>query len=351
VIGISLLTLNRAAAGGTLTYATELLRALGRVGKLDYRVFVPSAAQDAGNDLPTTVVRSLPAGGGRLGRAAGLAVASLAPGRLRRSMRPSELDAIHFPLTAMFPPFDSTPATATVHDLQHETFPQFFSRSQLAYRRRTYGRSVRCSTIVIADSEHVRTELLERYGLESDRVRVIYLGVDHDRFTPDGRERETFLLYPANFWPHKNHVRLLEAFTLVRRERAELRLVLTGADTPDRMLPEGVEWRGHVPASELVELYRSAAALVYPSLYEGFGIPCLEALACDCPVAASGVASIPEVCGEAAVYFDPTSVEAIAQAIRDVLDRPPTARTEQASRFTWERCAREHDAVYRALLG
>jgi glycosyltransferase involved in cell wall biosynthesis len=202
---------------------------------------------------------------------------------------------------------------------------------------------------VITISEHAREALVERLGLDADRVRAIHLAVDHERFMPDDRPREPFLLYPANGWAHKNHARLFEAFALVHRERPELRLVLTGAGHGKLSPPDGAESRGHVSLDELVGLYRSAAALVYPSLYEGFGIPCVEAMACGCPVAASNVASLPEVCGDAAVYFDPLSVESIAQGIRDVLDHPPAGGIEQAARFTWEDCARRHDAVYREL--
>ena len=92
-----------------------------------------------------------------------------------------------------------------------------------------------------------------------------------------------------------------------------------------------------------------AAAVVYPSLYEGFGIPCVEAMACGAPLAASNVASLPEICGDAAVLFDPLDPDAIADGIRRVLDSPPPGGIEQAARFTWERCAREHDAVYAEL--
>ena len=141
----------------------------------------------------------------------------------------------------------------------------------------------------------------------------------------------------------------ISAFALVCAERPGLRLVLTGTGHEGHPLPHGVESRGHISSNRLIELYRTAAALVYPSLYEGFGIPCVEAMACSCPVAASRVASLPEVCGDAAVYFDPLSVESIAQGIRDVLDHPPPGGVERAAGFTWERCAREHDAVYREL--
>jgi glycosyltransferase involved in cell wall biosynthesis len=249
----------------------------------------------------------------------------------------------------MLPTVASTPTATTVLDLQHEEFPEFFSRTQLLYRRRFYRRPIEKSGIVITISEHARKTILKRYDLEPERVRAIHLAVDHDTFRPDGRPRHPFLLYPANAWRHKNHARLFEALALVRRERPELRLVLTGAGHDALTLADGVVSRGHVPLVELVDLYRSAAAVVYPSLYEGFGMPCLEAMACGCPVAASNVASLPEVCGDAAVYLDPTSVESIADAIRSVLDHPPQGGIERAAGFTWERCAREHDEVYRAL--
>src|SRR6266508_5328075 len=346
-----MLTLVPDLVGGSETYARELARALSRVGELEYRAFVPSIAADAGDGLPTTVVTEYRASRTTPGRIAAMSLAALAPGPLRRALRLGELDAIHFPLSVMLPPLDAPPSATTVLDVQHEVFPEFFSRAELAYRRRVYGWTVRKSRIVITISEHARGALVERLGLDPESVRAIHLAVDHERFTPDGRPRGHFLLYPANGWPHKNHRRLCDAFVLVRRERPELRLVLTGAGHESLSLPEGVESRGHVSLDELIGLYRGAAALVYPSLYEGFGIPCIEAMACGCPVAVSNVASLPEVCGDAAVYFDPTSVEDIARGIDEVLEHPPPGGIRQAARYTWERCAREHDAVYRELQG
>jgi glycosyltransferase involved in cell wall biosynthesis len=349
MIGISMLTLDPRAVGGTQTYAREFVRALARVGELDYRVFVSTVAPDAADGLPSTVVPQFPVGHSRMGRGIALSRAALAPRRVRRALHPEELDAIHFPLGVMLPRLEQPPAAATVHDLQHEAYPRFFSRGQLAYRRYVYGWTIRTSRIVITDSEHARETLLERYGLDEDRVRAIHLAVDHERFIPDGRARGRFLLYPANRWPHKNHDLLFEAFALVRREHSELRLVLTGGGHDGRTLPRGVDARGHVSTGELVDLYRTAAALVFPSLYEGFGMPPLEAMACGCPVAVSRVASLPEICGDAAVYFDPTSAEDVARGIAEVLARPPAGGLEQAARFTWDGCARRHDAVYRDL--
>jgi glycosyltransferase involved in cell wall biosynthesis len=351
VVGISMLTLVPGIVGGSETYARELCKALARVGGLEYHAFVPSIAPDAGDGLPSTVVRSYRAARSMPGRIAAMSLAAVAPGRLRGALRTSELEAIHFPLSVMLPPLDTPPAATTVLDVQHEVFPEFFSRAELAYRRRVYGWTVRRSRIVITISEHAREALVERLDLDPTRVRAIYLAVDHERFRPDDRPREHFLLYPANAWKHKNHVRLFEAFGEVRRERPHVSLVLTGAGHERLTLPDGAESRGHVDLGELADLYRSAAALVYPSLYEGFGIPCVEAMACGCPVAASNVASLPEVCGDAAVYFDPLDPQSIADGIRTVLDRPPAGGPERAALFTWEECARRHDDVYTELAG
>ena len=344
-----MLTLVPGVVGGSETYARELCKALARVGRLDYHAFVPTIAPDAGDGLPTTVMGEYRASRSMPGRVAAMSLAAAAPGRLRRALRASELDAIHFPLSVMLPPLDTPPAATTVLDVQHEVFPEFFSRAELAYRRRVYGWTVRKSRVVITISEHARDALVDRLHLDPARVRAIYLAVDHERFRPDGRPREPFLLYPANAWKHKNHARLFEAFAEVRRGQPELRLVLTGTGHERLALPDGAESRGHVGLDELADLYRAAAALVYPSLYEGFGIPCVEAMACDCPVAASNIASLPEVCGDAAVYFDPLDAESIVEGIRTVLDRPPAGGPERAARFTWDECARRHDEVYAEL--
>ena len=207
---------------------------------------------------------------------------------------------------------------------------------------------------MIAVSAHVRDTLLERIGLSPDRVVVVHSGVDHARFSPpsDGTLREPFLLYPSFPWPHKNHGRLVEAFELLRRRHPELRLVLTGGAYPSFAGLEGIDTPGFVSTAQLVELYRTASATVFPSLYEGFGQPLLEAMACGCPVAAADAAAIPEICGGAARLFEPERPEAIAEAIEDVLGdgRSWASRgLARAGAFSWEHTARATDDVYAAL--
>jgi glycosyltransferase involved in cell wall biosynthesis len=347
-VGISLLTLVPGVVGGSETYARELVRALQRVGEHQYRVFVPSIVDDLGGQR----VRSYRAARSMLARMRAMAEASVRPGPIRREMRLDELDAVHFPLTLMLPRFSEPPAAVSLLDIQHLFYPEFFSRAERLYRRYAYGLSLRESRTVIAISKHVKESLVERMGLEADRVEVIHLGLDHELFRPGDEPREPFLLYPANPWPHKNHERLFEAFTRLRRERSELRLVLTGSGLERLSCPPGVEVRGRVPRGQLASLYRRAAALVFPSLYEGFGQPPLEAMASACPVACSTAGAIPEVCGNAARYFDPLSVDEMVEAVLTVLadpDRLTEGGLQRAGAFTWDACARSHDQVYRGL--
>jgi glycosyltransferase involved in cell wall biosynthesis len=352
MVGISLLTLVPRLSGGSETYARELVRALARVGTLDYRVFAPTIAPDVVDGLAGMTVSSYRASHSTAGRIAAMARATAQPGPIRRELERERPRVLHFPLTIAIPRGSGLPSATSILDLQHEVFPRFFSRSELAYRRIAYPAAVRESRLVIAISEHVKETIVERLQVRPEQVRVIHLGIDLERLRPAGFEREPILLYPANGWPHKNHERLLEAFALVRREQPELRLVLTGSGI-ERLPPrDGVEIRGHVPRDDLIRLFQTAQALVFPSLYEGFGLPPLEAMACGCPVAASRAGALPEVLGEAARYFDPTVPEEIAGGVLDVLADPARLVERGLARargFTWDECARRHDDVYEEL--
>jgi glycosyltransferase involved in cell wall biosynthesis len=346
MVGISLLTLVPGVVGGSETYARELCRSLAHVGELEYRAFTPTIAPDAADGLESRVIRGYPASVTTPGRARAMASAVLRGGRLVRELDLASLDAIHFPLSVMLPLVSSPPAATTILDLQHEFLPENFPRWELAYRRALYGASARRSRIVIAISEHARETLIERLSFDPHRVRTIHLGVDFERFSSTETPRESFLLYPANAWPHKNHQRLFEAVALLRREHRDLRLVLTGEHDD---VPDFVDARGRVSQDELVDLYRRASALVFPSLYEGFGQPVLEALACGCPVACSDLPPLREVAGDAAVYFDPHDHESIASATLEAISRGGASGPARAAPFTWDECARRHDAVYREL--
>jgi glycosyltransferase involved in cell wall biosynthesis len=353
LVALSLLTLVPGTSGGTETYAYELSAALAREGTLPYRAYLPSIAPNGAATLPSEIVTSYPAARSMIGRLAGMTRVALAPGSVRRAILARDPAVVHFPLSVMLPRIDHRAVVTTVHDIQHELFPQFFSRVELAYRRLVYGWTIRKSALVITDSDHSRATLIERYRLDPARVIRIHFAVDHNRFRPDARRRQPFLLYPANRWKHKNHDTLFEALAILRRARPELRLVLTGSGHDAQPSPEGVTVLGHVSKDALVELYQTAAAVVFPSLYEGFGLPVLEAMACGCPVASSNVASLPEVCGDASVLFDPRSPNEIAAAVLKILeesDQYSARGLVQASKFTWSSTARQHEDVYKSLM-
>jgi glycosyltransferase involved in cell wall biosynthesis len=265
--------------------------------------------------------------------------------------RLARLDVVHYALTVPVPKA-SAPAVVTLHDVQHRDRPEFFGRARRSFRRIAYDRAARSAAAVIVTSAFVRDRALALLDLDPARVHVVPHAIDHALFRPGDGEREPFLLYPARPWPHKNHARLFEAVARLRETRPGLRLVLTG-DGLERLdpLPEGVERWGVVSPERLASLYRRAACLVFPSLYEGFGLPPLEAMASGCPVAAANAGAIPEVCGDAAVLFDPNDPEAIAAAVLEADERAEELRERglaRAAGFTWAETARRHEDVYRA---
>jgi glycosyltransferase involved in cell wall biosynthesis len=262
------------------------------------------------------------------------------------------LDVVHYPLTVPSPRVH-VPTVVTLHDVQHRDLPEFFGPARRSFRRLAYDRAARSAAAVIVTSEFVRDRARDALALDSTRIHVVPHAIDHAVFRPGDEEREPIVLYPARGWPHKNHARLFQAFGALRETRPQLRLILTGGGL-ERLepLPEGVENLGVVPATQLASLYRRAACLVYPSLYEGFGIPPLEAMACGCPVAASNAGAIPEVCDDAAILFDPTDVDAMAAAVLEADGRRDELRERglaRAALFTWDATARGHEDVYEAV--
>jgi glycosyltransferase involved in cell wall biosynthesis len=217
---------------------------------------------------------------------------------------------------------------------------------------------------VMVPSLHTRAALQQYAGVPHERVVVAPHGIDHDRFThvPGGADAELdalglpdrFVVFPGNLWPHKNHERLVRAHALAGL--GDVELVLTG-QTYGRPLPGAANGRvrhlGHVPFEQLPALYRRATAMVFPSLFEGFGMPLVEAMASGCPVAASARGAIAETCGDAALLFDPEDEEAIAGAMRRIVedeDLRGRLRADgllRAAGFRWDDVAARHIEVYR----
>ncbi|ACH37876.1 glycosyltransferase, MtfB-like family [Citrifermentans bemidjiense Bem] len=250
------------------------------------------------------------------------------------------LDMVHHPFSMMSLKPGQTPIVVTIHDIQYEYFPDFFGEAECRRRREGVLAAISAARVVLTISEFTRRSLVERYGVPAEKIVVAYMGCDRDfRRIEDqaalsalrqkyGIDRP-FIYFPAASWPHKNHTGLLRALRLlIDRYQFEGGLVLTGIarngqEDIERLVVElGLQGRvrmlGYLERDELPVLYSLARMLVYPSFFEGFGIPLLEAMACGCPIACSNVTSLPEVAGDAALMFDPGSTEDMARAIWDV---------------------------------
>jgi glycosyltransferase involved in cell wall biosynthesis len=257
------------------------------------------------------------------------------PAALRR--RAGGLDVLH--CTTFRGPLKSpVPTVLTVHDLAILRAPEAFPRWHRLYGTAGLRRVLRAADAIVAVSEFTRREVVELAGVREERVRVVPNGID-PVFTPDGPRAEgDYVLAVATLEPRKNLERAVEA---AREAGVELRVI--GARGWGGVDVDG--WVGEIPDSELAALYRGARSVLYPSLYEGFGLPVLEAMACGVPVVTSLDTAMAEIAGEAAVLVDPLDVSAIAAGIlgadarREELAR---AGAERAREFTWQRSA---DAV------
>jgi glycosyltransferase involved in cell wall biosynthesis len=279
---------------------------------------------------------------------------------LPRALRREGAELVHAP-NCFLPLRRPCPGVVTVHDLAFEVHPEDFSRRTGAKYRFFVPRAARSAERVICVSYFTRDDLCGRYGIDPAKVRVVPLAPALPVGTaaaPAG----PYVLAVGDLRAKKNLGRLVEAWRALRAEGLEHRLVLAGMDagagTALRAAGAGepLELTGYVPQERLDALLRGASLLVHPSLYEGFGLPMAEAMARGCPVAAARATALPEVAGDAAVYFDPRDVADMAGAIRRALEDDPlrAALVERGrtrvGRLSWERTARETAAVYRELL-
>jgi len=286
------------------------------------------------------------------------------------------LDLFHSPDFTL-PPVLRARTILTIHDLSFMRVPECAEPSLRAYLLQAVPASVRRADVVLADSECTRADLIDLLGVDPDRIEVVYAGVGQhfQRVTDDGVLRavrtrydlpERFILGLGTLQPRKNFQRLIEAYAIARGQfDSEIKLVIAGASgwmydgifrrVEELDLQDAVCFPGYVADEDLPALYSLADLFVFPSLYEGFGMPPLEAMACGTPVVTSNASSLPEVVDQAALTVDPLDVAALTGAMarlltdRDLRENMIGRGADQARRFTWMRAAAKLLDVYRRL--
>ncbi len=363
-IGIDL-SITRTNQAGTAMYAGRLAEALRRIdAEHDYHIFADETRRQMGQ-------------GKTLRSRAEVVYHDLIwnhvilPGKARRA----GIDLLHMPANIM-PVFSPCPTVVSIQDTLPVTMPQHFTFWWSHYARIFMPLSARRAALILTDSEASRQDIVKDFRVPPEKVIVTYLAAA-PCFQPVSEaviavvkrkyRLDKFILSVCTLEPRKNVNRLIQAFALLRQAGIDYQLIHVGAkgwlydatlaEVQRLGLAESVRFLGHVPVDDLVALYNAASVFVYPSLYEGFGIPLLEAMGCGCPVVTSNGSSLPEVAGEAGILVDPTDVEQIAAAIRQVLDDPALAADRRqkglarARLFSWDRCAQETLDAYRRVLG
>jgi glycosyltransferase involved in cell wall biosynthesis len=284
------------------------------------------------------------------------------------------LDVVHTSYTA--PLWSGCPVVLSVHDISYASHPEWFSARDLRVLTKWVPWSIKRAARVITISDQCRREIIETYSVPESKVVRVYIaaGPAARVMRPDAARAEVgrlgvdlshpYILAVGNLQPRKNLVRLIEAFHVLIAGGLDANLVLVGPEhyrsdlvtSAASDLGRRVIFTGYVSNVQLAALYESARVFVFPSLYEGFGIPALEAMAHGTPVACANAGALPEVCGDAAMYFDPLDTTAIAATVRRVFDddalrsRLASAGRIRQAQFSWERAARETLSVYREVV-
>lgn len=372
-VGVNLLWMVPGVVGGSETYLTRLLHGLAeRDSDLDYTVFALPQFAEAHPDLASSfeVAYAPLSGQMKSFRVAG-ENSWLAAQCRRRGM-----DLVHHGGGTM-PLLRITRAVLTIHDLQYLYFPEYFSKTKLRFLKAMVPRSAEASRLVLVPSEYTRRTVIERLHIDPSLVVVVPHGISPRNLSEgptDIRERYEipgpYFLYPAATYPHKNHLVLLDAFARLASQRDDVTLLLTGAkawqgwklakDMAKKIgseiktlgLEERVKSLGYVPSSDLDALYQEAVAMTFPSKFEGFGAPVLEAMSRGCPVIAADATALPEVVGGAGRLISPDNAEHWTDAMNDLLDDQEERQTfvkagiERAKQFNWDTSAQILEDAY-----
>jgi len=278
----------------------------------------------------------------------------------------NKIDIVHYPFSSI-PAEDmelNSKIVLSIMDLQHEYLPELFSTKELKSRRAVFLKSAQKADIIISISDYTKKTIVEKFNIPEAKITTIPLAGDTSP-TPKNVAGlpNDYMFFPAADWHHKNHMKLLEALGQLKNNGFNGKLVLTGhrSEKAEAIhtkiaklgLTDDVIDLGSVSFDELAYVFSKAKMLIYPSRFEGFGIPPLEAMSIGLPVACSGTTSLPEIVGDAAEMFNPESVDEIVASILKVWDdktyraKLKAAGYKQAAKFSWKRTAEDTYKVYR----
>jgi glycosyltransferase involved in cell wall biosynthesis len=351
-IGVNALYLIPGGVGGTEIYLRGLLSALKLVDKVNYYFVFTNRETGTGLTPDAANFTSMPQAVNAVSR----------PSRLLWEQTMLPLAAARLGLDVMLNPgftaplLSPCPQVTVFHDLQHKRHPEYFRWFDLPFWQFFLFWAAQVSRLVLADSDATRDDLQGFYRLPDSKIRVVPLGVDPVFFEIARRRApERFLLAVSTLHPHKNLDGLLRAFAVFRREHPDFRLVVCGIhgfftgplhDLRDQLgLRDAVEFPGWIPREKLHDVYARAWGFVYPSFFEGFGLPVLEALAAGVPTACSNIQPLSGIAGDAAVQFDPSHPQAMAAAMLRIADdedlraRLVEAGPRRAGEFSWKATA------------
>jgi glycosyltransferase involved in cell wall biosynthesis len=366
-VGCNLLWLVPGTVGGSETAIVSLLREIGdhQPDDVELSLYVLDAFAATYPDLvdrfPT---RAVPL----TGRLKPLRVAAENTW-LASQARRDALDLVHH-LHGVLPLMGHSPGVLTLHDLQPFDMPDNFHPVKRAYMQRSIPRSVRKARLVITPSEFVRRGVIDRFDVAPDRVRAVAWGVEGPSAAVTVGEVQARYGLPRRWfvnnavtWPHKNHDMLIRAFATVAAQEHDVMLVLTGGEAQAEQriraqinsggLRGRVRRTGRIRRDDMLAIVRGAVALTFPSRYEGFGLPVLEAMSLGTPVLAGDAASLPEVVDRAGKLLDPDDANAWSDAMLELLhdgderERLTAAGLQRARAFSWTTTARDTLAAYR----
>jgi glycosyltransferase involved in cell wall biosynthesis len=368
-IGINLLWMVPGVVGGSETYMARLLRGLAeRSTAFDYTIFALPQFKEAHPVIAKTFKMAYApvSGQWKSFRIAGENTWLVQQCRKRR------IALVHY-AGGVVPMIRTSRPVLTIHDLQYLYYPEYFTKTKLNYLKVMVPRSAESARLVFVPSEYTRRTVIERLNIDPSIVIVVPHGVSPREGKETTREIRArydisgpFFIYPAITYPHKNHLVLIDAFAKVLKTHPETTLVLTGAkgsmEVRMRSAIQGlgigdrVKRLGYIPSDDLDALYHEAVAMTFPSRFEGFGAPVLEAMARGCPVIAAEATALPEVVEEHGYLVSPDNSDHWAQAMAEVLDdtelrnRFAKSGLERAREFTWTRSADILEEAYRHAL-